>query len=96
MIGGLGVISVVANVVPGDMAGMTRAFFQGKFDRARELHYKMLGLMGAMFLETNPIPVKTALHLMGKCEETFRLPLCPMAKATRESLKTAMASYDLI
>jgi len=96
MIGGRGVISVVANVTPGDMAGMTRAFFNQELDRAQKLHYKMLGLVAAMFLETNPIPVKTALHLMGKCEEIFRLPLCPMAEANREHLKKAMESYGLI
>jgi len=96
MIGGRGVISVVANVTPGDMAGMTRAFFNQELDRAQKLHYKMLGLVAATFLETNPIPVKTALHLMGKCEEIFRLPLCPMAEANREHLKKAMESYGLI
>jgi 4-hydroxy-tetrahydrodipicolinate synthase len=96
MIGGRGVISVVANVAPADMSAMTKAFSQGDTDRARTLHYKMLPLMGAMFLETNPVPVKTALHLMGKCEEVFRLPLCPMGETNRQKLKAAVKTYGLI
>ncbi|NOY52967.1 MAG: 4-hydroxy-tetrahydrodipicolinate synthase [Deltaproteobacteria bacterium] len=95
-IGGRGVISVVANTAPKDMSEMVSAFFRGDLNTARKLHYKLLDLTGAMFLETNPLPVKTALHLMGKCEETFRLPLCPMGEGTREKLTDVLKGYQLM
>jgi 4-hydroxy-tetrahydrodipicolinate synthase len=95
-IGGSGVISVVANVAPKEMSNMVRAFFNQDLDEARALHYQLLGLMGAMFLETNPIPVKTALHLMGKCTEVFRLPLCRMGEAHREKLVNVLEKYQLL
>ncbi len=95
-IGGVGAISVTANIVPGDAAAMFDAFFAGKMEEALRLHYKMEPLHGAMFIETNPIPVKTALALMGKIGEEFRLPLCPMADANKEKLKKAMKDYGLI
>jgi len=95
-IGGQGVISVVANVAPGKMSEMVRAFFDGDPDQARSLHYELLRLMEAMFFETNPIPVKTALHLMGKCEDEFRLPLCRMGEVNRNRLSAVMNEYGLI
>ncbi len=95
-IGGRGVISVVANAAPREMSEMTHAFFDKDLERAKELHYKLLRLMDAMFFETNPIPVKTALHLMGKCEEEFRLPLCRMGETNRNKLSEVMKEYGLI
>ncbi len=95
-IGGKGVISVVANAAPADMAEMVRACGANDMLRAKRLHYRLLPLTRAMFLETNPVPIKTALHLMGLCEETFRLPLCPMAPKNREQLAAAVQSYGLI
>lgn len=95
-IGGKGVISVVANVAPREMSEMVRAFLDGNPDQSRNLHYHLLELMGAMFYETNPIPVKTALHLMGKCDEEFRLPLCRMNPKNREKLETTLRKYKLI
>jgi 4-hydroxy-tetrahydrodipicolinate synthase len=95
-VGGLGVISVVSNVVPGDMAGMCSAFFAGNLDRARELHYKMWPLTEAMFYETNPVPVKTALKLMGKITGEVRQPLCSMSTANEEKLRRVMQKYGLI
>jgi 4-hydroxy-tetrahydrodipicolinate synthase len=95
-IGGKGVISVVANVAPRKMSDMTHAFFNRDFEQARALHYTLLELMDAMFLETNPVPVKTALHLMGKCEEEFRLPLCRIGETNREKLIETMKEYALI
>lgn len=94
-IGGKGVISVVANAAPGKMSEMVRAFFNRDLDRARSLHYELLRLMEAMFFETNPIPVKTALHLMGKCEEEFRLPLCRMGEVNRNKLTAVIKEYGL-
>jgi len=95
-IGGKGVISVVANIAPKDNANMVKAWEEGKTDRARKLFFKLLPLCQSMFIETNPIPVKTALALMGKIDGEMRLPLCPMAPANREKLKTALRDYGLI
>jgi 4-hydroxy-tetrahydrodipicolinate synthase len=95
-LGGVGAISVTANIAPADCAAMFDAFFAGKTDEARRLHYKLEPLHGPMFIETNPIPVKTALALMGKIAEEFRLPLCPMADANKEKLKKALKDYGLI
>jgi 4-hydroxy-tetrahydrodipicolinate synthase len=95
-IGGVGAISVTANVAPADCAAMCDAFFSGKSGEAIRLHYKLEPLHGAMFLETNPIPAKTALALMGKISEEFRLPLCPLADANKDKLKKALKDYGLI
>jgi len=95
-LGGSGVISVVSNVVPADMAGMIDAFQEGELQKARELHYKMLPLMDSLFLETNPIPVKAALYMMGKIEYELRLPLCQMSDANYEKLRRVMLNYGLI
>ncbi len=95
-LGGVGAISVTANVVPADAAGMIDAFFAGKMEEALRFHYKMEPLHGAMFIETNPIPVKTSLSLMGKIAEEFRLPLCSMADANKDKLKKALGDYGLI
>jgi 4-hydroxy-tetrahydrodipicolinate synthase len=92
----MGVISVVSNVAPADMAGMCSAFFAGNLDRARELHYKMWPLTEAMFYETNPVPVKTALKLMGKITGEVRQPLCSMSTANEEKLRRVMQKYGLI
>ncbi len=95
-LGGVGAISVTANIAPADCAAMFDAFFAGKTDEARRLHYKLEPLHGPMFIETNPIPVKTALALMGRISEEFRLPLCPMAEANKEKLKKALKDYGLL
>jgi 4-hydroxy-tetrahydrodipicolinate synthase len=95
-LGGVGAISVTANIAPADAAGMFDAFFAGKYDEALKLHYKMEPLHGMMFVETNPIPVKTSLAMMGRISEEFRLPLCPMADANKEKLRQALKDYGLI
>jgi 4-hydroxy-tetrahydrodipicolinate synthase len=95
-VGGRGIISVVANIVPKDVSDMTRAFLGGDWKRARELHLKLFPLSQSMFVETNPIPVKTALAMMGKCKEEFRLPLCTMTDANRKKLEAALKSYGLL
>jgi len=96
-IGGTGVISVVANIVPSLVAKMIRAFEQGKMTEARRLHYHLLPLTKAMFLETNPIPVKTALGLIGLIEDpSLRLPMCPMTDGNLAKLKEVLRSYRLI
>jgi len=95
-IGGKGVVSVAANIVPKDSAKMVKAWQEGKVEQARKLFYKLLPLCQAMFYETNPIPVKTSLALMGKIGGEMRLPLCQMAPANLEKLKAALKAYGLI
>jgi len=92
-VGGDGVISVVANVVPKDTRSLYDSFVAGDLAKAKELHYKLFPLIKAMFIETNPIPVKAALRLMGRINEEIRLPMCEPAAATLEKLKAAMKEY---
>jgi 4-hydroxy-tetrahydrodipicolinate synthase len=94
--GGKGVISVVSNVVPGDMAGMCNAFFKGDLAKARELHYKMWPLIEAMFFETNPVPVKTAVKMLGKITGEVRQPLWVMSTTNEEKLRQVMQKYGLV
>ena len=95
-VGGKGVISVISNVAPADMAGMIDAYNAGDKTKARELHYKMRPLMDSLFFETNPIPSKAALYLMGKIDYEVRLPLCKMSDANFERLKKVLQDYGLI
>lgn len=95
-IGGKGVISVVANIIPRDVSDMVKLFLKGNIKKAQDLHYKMLPLVKAMFIETNPIPVKTAMGLMKMCEPHLRLPLCEMAEDNKAKLKKALKDYRLI
>ena len=95
-VGGMGVISVVSNVVPADMAGMCNAFFKGDLDGAKKLHYKMWPLIEAMFYETNPVPAKTAMKLLGMITGEVRQPLCLMSEANDNKLRTVMQKYGLI
>ncbi len=94
--GGTGIISVISNVAPADMAGLVDAFAAGDMIRAKVLHHKMSSLIDALFIEVNPIPVKAALALMGKIKYEYRLPLCKMADANFEKLKKVMVNYGLI
>lgn len=95
-IGGKGVISVVSNVVPGDMAGMIDAFASGDLEKARRLHARMTPLIDALFIETNPVPVKAALAMMGKISYELRLPLCRMAEKNEATLLKVMQNYGLL
>ena len=95
-LGGKGVISTVANVVPREMSQLTRACFEGEFENGRKIQFQLIPLIRALFMETNPIPVKTALALMGKCEGEIRLPLTPMAEQNLQKLKKVMAEYKLL
>jgi 4-hydroxy-tetrahydrodipicolinate synthase len=95
-IGGTGIISVVNNIAPKDVADMVAKFKKGDIEGARKLHYKLLPLIKAVFIETNPIPVKTAMSLMGMIEPDIRLPMCQMSEANLEKLKKALKDYGLI
>ena len=97
MIGGTGVISVTSNVAPKDMAAMMDAALAGDIATAKELHYKLLPLMQAMFIDTNPVPAKTALAMMGKIKSGLpRLPLYKMNEANEEKLKKVITAYGLV
>jgi 4-hydroxy-tetrahydrodipicolinate synthase len=91
-----GVISVIANQMPGEFSNMVRLALKGDFEKAGELHYKMFELMKINFIESNPIPVKTALSLMGKIEDNFRLPLVKMTKANKEKLEKVLKELKLV
>lgn len=96
-IGGTGVISVVSNIVPGDVSCMVSSFEKGDIVGARKLHYKLMPLVKAVFIETNPIPVKTAMALMGLIDSAdLRLPMCAMSEANLAQLKKALKDYGLL
>lgn len=95
-LGGKGVISVVANIAPKDVSDMIKAWNNGKLEESRKIHFRLEPLNKSMFIETNPIPVKTALSMMGRIQEEFRLPLCSMSSGNKEKLKQAIKSYGLI
>lgn len=95
-LGGVGVISVTANIAPKEVSDMCRLWHERKHNEARKLHYKLEPLNTAMFIETNPIPAKTALAMMGKIKEEFRLPLCEMSDANKEKLRKTLKEAELI
>ena len=95
-LGGRGVISVVSNIVPDMMSGMCKAWFDGKLAEAQRLHYAMEPLNRVMFIETNPVPVKTALHLMGKMGPELRLPLVKLMPENQAKLEAVLKEAKLI
>jgi 4-hydroxy-tetrahydrodipicolinate synthase len=95
-IGGSGVVSVIANIVPRETADMVHAALDGDWKRARDLHYRLFPLARAAFLETNPIPIKEAMAMAGMIEPEFRLPMCRMSDANREKLRAILKSYSLV
>ncbi|MCG8531168.1 MAG: 4-hydroxy-tetrahydrodipicolinate synthase [Desulfovibrionales bacterium] len=95
-VGGAGVISVVSNIVPGKMAALCNAWNAGDTETARKLHFEMQPLNRAMFIESNPIPVKTALALQGKMDTDFRLPMVPLSESNLEKLKATMSEAGLL
>ena len=95
-LGGVGIISVASNEIPHEMASMTRAALANDWDTARALHRKYLALMQANFIESNPLPVKAALAMMGKVQEVYRLPLLPMRRDTRSKLQRVLTDTGLI
>jgi 4-hydroxy-tetrahydrodipicolinate synthase len=89
-LGGRGVISVAANVAPAVVSDMVNALLEGDFERGRELHYDLLPLCRALFIETNPIPVKTAASILGLCSDEMRLPMIPLAGENLDALRRVM------
>ncbi|MCL2334925.1 MAG: 4-hydroxy-tetrahydrodipicolinate synthase [Endomicrobia bacterium] len=95
-VGGCGIISVLSNIVPKDVVALVKAFNGGNIKEAVKIHYKLLPLVKAMFVETNPIPVKTAAAMLGICSPELRLPMCEMEAANKSKLEHAMKEYGLI
>jgi 4-hydroxy-tetrahydrodipicolinate synthase len=95
-LGAKGVISTISNIMPREMRDLAAAALGKDFDRAREIHFQMLAVMRALFIETNPIPVKQALAFMGKCANELRMPLVTMTAGPAEKLRAAMKEARLI
>jgi 4-hydroxy-tetrahydrodipicolinate synthase len=95
-LGGVGVISVVSNEAPALVTRLAHLMLEGKIEEARKLHFELLPLFHANFVETNPIPVKAALAMMGMIEEVYRLPMCPMKAENRLKLEKAMGAAGLL
>jgi 4-hydroxy-tetrahydrodipicolinate synthase len=95
-VGGRGVISVIANLVPRETAEMTHAALAGDWKLARDLHLRLFPLSRAMFIETNPIPVKEAMAMMGMIEPEYRLPMCRMSEGNRQRLKAVLEQSNLL
>ena len=95
-LGATGVISVASNVIPRLVVELTHLALEGKWDEARQCHFKCYRLFCDLFLDTNPIPVKAAMAMMGLIEEVYRLPICPMTDASKAELRATMAKLDLV
>jgi 4-hydroxy-tetrahydrodipicolinate synthase len=95
-LGGRGVISVASNLVPARMKELTQAALGGEWERARALHYQLLPLFKAIFIETNPIPIKAAMAMKGFCQELYRLPMCPMGEENRRTLTGVLKELQIL
>jgi 4-hydroxy-tetrahydrodipicolinate synthase len=95
-LGGKGVISTVANIAPKEMSLVAEACLKGEWEKGRDLQFKLIPLIHAVFLETNPIPIKTALAQMGKCTGELRLPLTPMSEGNLKKLRQTMTEFGLL
>lgn len=95
-VGGTGVISVIANIIPKDTKALTDAALAGDFRKAEKLHRKLFPVCKNMFIATNPIPVKTAMAMLGMCSDELRLPLYPMDDALKQKLRQALVEYGLL
>ncbi len=94
--GGVGVISVASNIIPKEMSEFVALANEGNFEEARKLHYKLLPLFKAIFIETNPIPIKSALSMKGLCKEIYRLPLCEMKPENKEKLRKVLKENGVL
>ena len=89
-------ISTVANIIPQDVHDLCAEFWGGNIEKSRELQLKMMDLIGAVFCEVNPIPIKTALKILGKINGGYRLPLVEMLPENEEKLRKAMEDYGIL
>lgn len=95
-IGGCAVISVLSNILPAEVVSLVKAFESGNVKEAVKIHYRLLPLVNAMFIETNPIPVKTAASMLGICSLELRLPMCEMEEANKLKLEKTMKDFGLL
>ncbi|MGO9147277.1 MAG: 4-hydroxy-tetrahydrodipicolinate synthase [Desulfomonilia bacterium] len=95
-VGGVGAISVTANILPDKLSAMCKAWDARDIKKAQKLHLELLEINQTLFIETNPIPVKTALAMMGKVKEEFKLPLCPMSEANKKKLAEVLKRYGCV
>jgi 4-hydroxy-tetrahydrodipicolinate synthase len=95
-LGGVGIISVASNEIPREMAEMTCAAMNNDWSKARAIHRKFVALMQANFIESNPMPVKAVLAMMGRIEEVYRLPMVPMKRETRAKLQQIATEVGLL
>ena len=95
-VGGVGAISVTANILPDKLSAMCKAWDARDIKKAQKLHLELLDINQALFIETNPIPVKTALAMMGKVKEEFKLPLCPMSESNKKKLAEVLKRYGCV
>ena len=95
-VGAVGVVSVAANIIPDRIQALTQSYLDGDHDKCREIHYETAELCRTLFIETNPLPVKTALYLMKMVGEEWRMPLCEMTRENKEKLKVVLKKYKLI
>lgn len=95
-VGATGVISVVSNILPKETVEMVKAFHEGNLERSRELHFQLLPVVEALFYETNPMPVKTIMNLLGRLNGEVRLPLCDVRPETRQRLENDLKKFGLL
>ena len=95
-VGATGVVSVAANVVPSKVHDLVQTFMDGKLGESRKIHYELAEMFKALFIETNPLPVKTAMAMMGLLGEEWRMPLCEMTKENKAKLREVMRKYKLV
>ncbi len=95
-VGGQGIISVLSNIAPAEVVSLVKAVEKGDIKEAQKIHYRLLPLVKAMFIETNPIPVKTAASMLGICNLELRLPMCEMEEANKSKLEKAMRDFGLL
>ncbi|MFQ5952046.1 MAG: 4-hydroxy-tetrahydrodipicolinate synthase [Candidatus Omnitrophota bacterium] len=95
-VGAAGVVSVAANIIPGKVHELVQTFLDGHYEQSQKIHFEILDLCHAMFIETNPIPVKTALAMMNMIKEEWRLPLCEMRSENKAKLEEVLKRYNLV
>jgi 4-hydroxy-tetrahydrodipicolinate synthase len=95
-IGGMGVISILSNLLPLETLSLIKAFKKGNIEEAKKIHYKFLPLVNSLFMETNPIPVKTAASMLGICSSEIRLPMCEMEESNKLKLKKILKDFKLL
>lgn len=96
ILGGVGVISVASNIIPQQVSQMVKAALSGRWDEARKLHYQYYRVFNDLFIDTNPVPVKAALAMMGKIDEVYRLPLCEMTATAKEKLRHTLKAAGIL